>query len=538
MLGDRRLLRLFRILAVLLVGVVVIRVAWVSDDALITLRTALNISHNWGPGFNATESVQAFTHPLWFLLWVWVGSWTNQWILGVIALSVIFVVIAAALLVQRVSSLPRLVIVTGFLLLSNAFIDFTTSGLENPLAYAVIAVLLTLSLRQNPADSTPWWWAAVVGLTTAAVVLTRLDLVTLVALPLALLLWQYRANVRVIIIGLAAFLAPLIVWFTWSYLTYAALLPNTFAAKTNAEIPRGEFIIQGLRYLWVSFENDPVTMIGLAVGIGMGLTLGPRMLRAWAGGAAVYIGYVVWIGGDFMGGRFLAVPFFVAIFVLAALPLGQSPDSEPAPKQPASPEHSAMLLAGAGVVVTLLVVGSTAAGIRSTSFANPQGPRWEVDQNFNAGIADARGLSVENADSLKGMVDTLSLAFVDPDFVPIGDGTGLGRPLRNLDKSAKNWPVNDGTFTLPAEVGVFCGYLGNIGIATGPTVHLIDYCALTDRYLAAKPFVPAEPFAWKPGHFDRAVSDDYIEAVATDDPMKMRDTAEAFTLRELWNLIR
>ena len=130
MSGDLRLLRLFRILAVVFVGIVVIRVAWVSDDALITLRTALNISHNWGPGFNATESVQAFTHPLWFLLWVWVGSWTNQWILGVIALSVVFVVIATALLVQRVASLPRLVIVTGFLLLSNAFIDFTTSGLE------------------------------------------------------------------------------------------------------------------------------------------------------------------------------------------------------------------------------------------------------------------------------------------------------------------------------------------------------------------------------------------------------------------------
>ena len=401
----------------------------------------------------------------------------------------------------------------------------------------MIAVLMTLSLRQDPTDSTQWWWAAAVGLTTAAVVLTRLDLVTLVALPLALLLWQYRANVRVIIIGLAAFLAPLVVWFTWSYLTYAALLPNTFAAKTNAEIPRGEFIIQGLRYLWVSFENDPVTMIGLAVGIGMGLTLGPRMLRAWAGGAAVYIGYVVWIGGDFMGGRFLAVPFFVAIFVLAALPLGQAPNSESAHEHPPNPEHNAMLLAGAGVVVALLVIGSTAAGIRSTSLANPQGPRWEVDQNFNAGIADARGLSVGDGDGLKGMVDTLSLAFVDPDFVPIGDGTGLGRPLRNLDKSAKNWPVNDGTFTLPAEVGVV-GQLGWRGIATGPTVHLIDPQALTDRYLAAKPFVPAAPFDWRPGHFNRAVSDDYIEAVATDDPMRMRDTAEAWKLQKLWEQIR
>ena len=534
MLGDVRLLRLFRVLAVLLVGVVVIRVAWVSDDALITLRTALNISHNWGPGFNATESVQSFTHPLWFLLWVWVGSWTNQWILGVIALSVVFVVIATALLVQRVSSLPRLVIVTGFLLLSNAFIDFTTSGLENPLAYAVIAVLLTLSIRKDPAGSTPWWWAALAGLTTAAVVLTRLDLATLIALPLALLMWQYRANVRVIVIGLAAFLAPLVVWFTWSYLTYAALLPNTFAAKTNAEIPRGEFIIQGLRYLWVSFENDPVTMIGLAVGIGMGLTLGPRMLRAWAGGGAVYIGYVVWIGGDFMGGRFLAVPFFVAIFVLAALPLGQAPNSESAQEHPPNPEHNAMLLAGAGVVVALLVIGSTAAGIRSTSLANPQEERWGY---VDHGVADERGFYVSQGHNLKGMVDNLSLAFTDPDFVPISDLTGVGRPLRNLDKSAKNWPVNDGTFTLPAEVGVV-GQLGWRGIATGPTVHLIDPQALTDRYLAAKPFVPAAPFDWRPGHFNRAVSDDYIEAVATDDPMRMRDTAEAWKLQKLWEQIR
>lgn len=75
---DKRSLTLFRLLAVMLLGIAAIRVAWVSDDALITLRTALNMTHNWGPGFNATESVQAYTHPLWFLLWVWVGSWTNQ----------------------------------------------------------------------------------------------------------------------------------------------------------------------------------------------------------------------------------------------------------------------------------------------------------------------------------------------------------------------------------------------------------------------------------------------------------------------------
>ena len=513
-----------------LIAIVVIRVAWVSDDALITLRTALNITHNWGPGFNATEAVQAYTHPLWFLLWVWVGSWTNQWILGVIALSVVFVTIATALLARQATSLARLIIVTGFLILSNAFIDFTTSGLENPLAFAALAVLMTLSLRPTPEGPTPWWWAVLVGITAATVVLTRMDLMTLMAVPLAVLLWQYRAHVRVIGIGLGAFLVPLAVWFTWSYLTYSSLLPNTFAAKTNAEIPRGEFIVQGLRYLWVSFENDPVTLIGLAVGIGVGITFGPRQLRAWAFGSLTYVLYIVWIGGDFMGGRFLAVPFFVTIFVLAASPVRVTSESEDS--------RSLAPVAASIVAVAVLLIAANFAGTQSTAVANPQTPRWEVDQNFNAGVADARGLSVADGDGLKGMVDKLSLAFLDPDIAPIGDGTGLGRDLRSLDKSAKNWPVNDGSFTNPSEVGVFCGYLGNIGIATGPITHLIDYCALTDRYLAEKPFRPAEPFAWKPGHFDREVTDDYVEAVATGDPMKMRDTAEAFELRQLWERIR
>lgn len=538
MLEDRRLLRLFRVLAVLLIGLVVVRVAWVSDDALITLRTALNITHNWGPGFNATEAVQAYTHPLWFLLWVWVGTWTNHWILGVITLSVVFVVIATTLLVQRIDSLARLLVVTGFLLLSNAFIDFTTSGLENPLSFAAIAVLITLSLRPDPGSRTSLWWPVLLGLTAAAAVLTRMDLAVLIFLPLAVLAWQYRTRPKVLAIGTGAFLAPLVLWFAWSYLTYATLLPNTFAAKTNAEIPRPELIVQGLRYLWVSFENDPVTLIGVAVGIGVGLAIGPRILRAWATGAGLYIGYVVWIGGDFMGGRFLAVPFFVSIFVLAASPLGRAVETSPGPADLVRPAHSALALTGAVVVIGVLVVGASSAGIRSTAFANPQEPRWEVDQNFNAGVADERGISVGDGDSLKSMIDTLSLAFVDPDFVPIGDGTGLGRPLRNLDRSAKNWPVNDGGFTKPAEVGVFCGYLGNIGIATGPTTHLIDYCALADRYLAAQPFVPAAPFAWRPGHFDRPVPDDYMQAVTTGDPMKMRDAADAFELRQLWSKIR
>jgi len=526
---GEKALQVFRVLAVALVAVVVIRTAWLSDDALITLRSALNISHGWGPGYNATESVQAYTHPLWFLLWVWIGAWTNQWVLGVFALSVGFVSLAVGILVWTAQSIARLVVVLALLLLSNSFIDFTTSGLENPLAFASVAVLFAL-LAGSPAPPSGWHRPVLIGLTAAAVVLTRFDLVVLIAVPVLVWLWTIRRDLRQLGLAAGAFLVPTVVWLSWTWLTYSTVLPNTFAAKTNAEIPRAEFVVQGLRYLWVSFENDPVTLIGLAIGIALGLVIGPRMLRGWALGALVYVGYVVWVGGDFMGGRFLAVPFFVALLVLAASPVQLTTSSE---------EHRSLApIAGAVAVVAVLLVGLSFAGVRTTAFQNPQEQRWEVDQNFNAGIVDARGSSVSNDRDLKGLVDNLSLAFLAPDFVPIGDGTGLNRPLRDLDKTTKNWPVSDGNFTLPSEVGVFCGFLGTIGIVTGPTTHLIDDCALTDRFLAQRPFTPAEPFAWKPGHFHRGIPDGYVDAVASGDPSKVRDTADAFRLRELWERIR
>ena len=42
--------------------------AWIGDDALITFRQVWNFIHGDGITFNIAERVQAFTHPLWFLI--------------------------------------------------------------------------------------------------------------------------------------------------------------------------------------------------------------------------------------------------------------------------------------------------------------------------------------------------------------------------------------------------------------------------------------------------------------------------------------
>ena len=47
---------------------ILLRTAWLSDDALITLRTVLNFTHGYGLTFNVAERVQTYTHPLWMLM--------------------------------------------------------------------------------------------------------------------------------------------------------------------------------------------------------------------------------------------------------------------------------------------------------------------------------------------------------------------------------------------------------------------------------------------------------------------------------------
>jgi arabinofuranosyltransferase len=61
-------IRVFTISAIILALGVVLRRAWVSDDAFITLRTVENFVDGLGLVYNIGERVQTYTHPLWLFL--------------------------------------------------------------------------------------------------------------------------------------------------------------------------------------------------------------------------------------------------------------------------------------------------------------------------------------------------------------------------------------------------------------------------------------------------------------------------------------
>lgn len=522
-----------RLLALGILAALVLRVAWISDDSLITLRTALNLSHGWGPGFNATEAVQAYTHPLWFVLWLIGGAVSGQWIVTVVALSVACSSAAIAIVLWSARSAAAVILAAAALGFSNAFMEYAASGLENPLAYALLGALFVMSLREFPVDRSGAGRYLALGTLLAGVALTRLDL-ALLALPATLLIaWRCRRNVRGLLVASLGFILPLAAWFAWSFVTYHAFLPNTFEAKRNLLIPLVEILFQGFRYFWVSIDRDPVTGLVLAAGLLAGLRWGASLQRAWVGGVLLYLVYVVYIGGDFMAGRFLAVPVLIALLVALTCPTWDSRDSDLADpeRQPSGSLNVSVALTAVTLVVALLV----AARREPVALLNPGTQLWLYEEA--AGVADERGFYLEHKRGIGQWL--MSLGTVDPSagFRAVADANAFA-PLWDIQSAAKDWPrKNEHVGTIPSEVAVRCGLLGALGILSGPGVHWIDRCALTDRFLAELPYA-RRGLRWRVGHYLRSIPEGYIEAVASNDAHQVKDPVESQRLADLWSQIR
>lgn len=86
---------------ILLYLFVVVRTAWVNDDAYITFRTVDNFVNGYGLTWNVAERVQAYTHPLWMFAVSSVYFFTREAYYTSIFLSILFSLIAIIILAYR-----------------------------------------------------------------------------------------------------------------------------------------------------------------------------------------------------------------------------------------------------------------------------------------------------------------------------------------------------------------------------------------------------------------------------------------------------
>ena len=461
--------RVILVLCLLGFGAVVARNAWLSDDAYITYRTVDNFVHGYGLTWNVTERVQAYTHPLWMFLMSGATVLTREVFFTAHALCLAASLLAAAVLMTQLAhTFPAALWGITALALSKAFVDYSSSGLENPLTHLILAGFLAVYLRAS--DEVGSRTLFVLSLLTALGMVNRVDTALFYLPPLAYAVIKARQVPIVKRLGAMALgFAPLLAWELFSLFYYGALVPNTAFAKLNLGlIGRSDLLPHGGYYVLDSLKRDPLTLVVIAAGLA-----GPLILRAWhavpvTAGFTLYVLYVVSIGGGFMSGRFFSAPLIAAVAVLVSLPL------------------RLRRVGWAAAFVPVLLLGLL--GPNSTVLTTPES-RAEVDPG--SWLA-THGISDEGAN-----------------YYP---GTGLVPALRGADLPDHAW-VADGRAAREAGPDVVArGSVGFFGYFAGPEVHVVDLLGLADPLLAR---LPPTSRNWRIGHYGRTVPEGYLETLAS-----------------------
>ena len=129
--------------------IILYRSAWLSDDSYITLRSVDNFVKGLGPVWNTGERVQVFTHPLWYLILSAFYFFTHEAFFTTLGVSLLISVTGFTLFALLSKRSAALAISLSILLFSNAFVDYSTSGLENPLTHLLIICFIFLYLQDE-----------------------------------------------------------------------------------------------------------------------------------------------------------------------------------------------------------------------------------------------------------------------------------------------------------------------------------------------------------------------------------------------------
>lgn len=452
----------------LLMFLIIFKTAWMSDDAAITLRSVLNLLNGYGPTFNIDERVQSFTHPLWFLLISLFSAISGNIFLALFSLSFLCSLLVFWLLLTRfANTLWTALFIASILLLSKAYIDFSTSGLENPLSHLLIVLCVlfgfyTLETQRNDFQRYCLFFYALLYL-------NRPDLILLLAPFCLFILFKTNHSLKNTLLNCFIASLPVLIWTSFSIIYYGFPFPNTAYAKLGTGIPHNELMFQGVIYLIDSVIRDPITLATIFLSFLISLRANTA-IKSLAIGSLLYLIYIINIGGDFMSGRFLTVSLIVALIIFTKVELKQN----------------------VFIAIALLLCCFGLLKINNTIFS----PLDYEEPTVKVGIADERGFYFQ----ITGLLTPVPLS-INSVNLAINVNQSIFNPfyMMNPDWTPERYP----SITVSASIGL-------VGLTQKSTTHIIDHLALADPLLARLP--AGYNKNWRIGHFKRRIPTGYIES--------------------------
>ena len=459
---------------------VLFRTAWIGDDAFITMRTIDNWAGGYGLTWNVGERVQTYTHPLWLLLLSVCKFFIHDTFTTIFTISLaislgVFIVFIRHFLDDNFSCLFG----WGILIFSRAFIDYSSSGLENPLTHLLVLLFAIVAVNSKPGNETRHLLMAsfLAGLGAT----NRMDTILFFIPTLAYLWLKNFRNFRGIGLLLLG-LSPFILWEIFATFYYGFPFPNTAYAKLSSGIPQYELSRQGVIYFINSLTWDPITLIVIAISVITTMTLQHKHIeeKMIALGVVLYLAYVIYIGGDFMSGRYFSAVLLLSVFLLLRLIRYIT-------------NYHRLVISGVILMIGLLSPTTTISYFLTNPNLTTTPQEFIIDPNSE--IADERQYHYKTTSP---MLFDRKMNIYDADWM----------------KKYINYKEDNIKFKLLESMGI-AGYLA------GPDVYILDVYALSDPLLARLQMEDLEN--WRIGHFRRNIPKGYISTLKTgknqiDDP--------------------
>ncbi len=223
---------------------------YVTDDTFIHLRYLENLLAQGEFSFNPGEPTYGATSPLWIfglalLVKLGVGPIAAAWVLG--AICGLILILAADAVIDRMTFTSGWKFALLLLIVSDVwFLRWTFSGMETPLATALLVVLL-LPLVSRRARGPMWHRYLTWGVGAGLAGLVRPEYLVMVPLALPWLLWfeYFRADGMEgrsgrhkarphgpILACMSGWLLVVLPWLAYAWFSFGRIFPETASAKS------------------------------------------------------------------------------------------------------------------------------------------------------------------------------------------------------------------------------------------------------------------------------------------------------------------